>query len=390
MRIFYAGQISPHLNSVGSRIWEINILESLRASHEVILPKRYVNIYDAEKDGRLDQKEFLEENSETLFAEVLAAHREKKIDLFLSYFYSANIKPDVLARIRELGIVTMNMYFNALHQFDLVREIAPLFDFCLVPEKEAMETYRQVGAHPVRFPMAANPSFYKPQDLAKEFDVVFIGSRYLNREAYVSYLYRQGIDAHVFGPDWAPGTSSPSAQLPPAQITGKIASAIKLLKQGSLSEMRWVIKRNLAMIIARLRPSSGLPASNIHPALSDQEMVEMYSRAKIVLNFSETMILDNQYRGKVRNIIKLRDFEVPMSGGFAITGCQEELKEYYRIDSEIVCYRSKQDLLRKVRYYLAHGKERDAISRAGHERALRDHTWKKRFTDAFRETKIEA
>lgn len=386
MRIFYVGQVSPQPNSLSSRIWEINILQALRASHEVVLPTHYINTFDVEKNTDFNEAEFLRTNSEALLSEIRTAHSEKKIDLFLSYFYSTNIDPAVLLQIHDLGIVTMNMYFNALHQFELVKDIAPLFDFCLVPEKEAMERYRDIGAHPIRFPMAANPAFYTPQNLPKEFDVVFIGSRYLNRESYASYLYQHGIDVHVFGPDWlAPATSpEPQKVQPRKRVLWKIKSILRLLRQGSLDEIFWVIGRNLKEITSRLH-SAKLPPSNIHPGLTDEEMVKMYSRAKIILNFSETMIFDSKHRGKVRNIIKLRDFEVPMSGGFAITGCQEELHEYYRVGSEIICYRNKQDLLKKVQYYLAHEEEREAISRAGHERALHSHTWEKRFAEAFSE-----
>lgn len=386
MRIFYVGQISPQPNSLSSRIWEINILQALRASHEVVLPTHYINIFDVEKHNDFNETEFRRTNSEALLSEIRTAHSEKKIDLFLSYFYSTNIDPEVLLKIQDLGIVTMNMYFNSLHQFELVKSIAPLFNFCLVPETEAMEHYHNIGARPIRFPMAANPMFYTPQNLPKDFDVVFIGSRYLNRESYASYLYQHGIEMHVFGPDWLTPAVSPGPGKAHAtnRMVGKMKSILTLLRQGSMDEIFWVLSRNLKEITSRLHRTT-LPSSNIHPGLTDEEMVKMYSRAKIILNFSETMIFDSKHRGKVRNIIKLRDFEVPMSGGFAITGCQEELHEYYRVGSEIICYRNKKDLLKKVRYYLAHKEEREAISRAGHERALQSHTWEKRFADAFLE-----
>jgi spore maturation protein CgeB len=41
-------------------------------------------------------------------------------------------------------------------------------------------------------------------------------------------------------------------------------------------------------------------------------------------------------------------------------------------------------LIDKSRYYLAHESERRAIAEAGQRRALRDHTWAKRFDGLFR------
>ena len=83
--------------------------------------------------------------------------------------------------------------------------------------------------------------------------------------------------------------------------------------------------------------------------------------------------------------IRLRDFEVPMTGGFYLVEYMEELEEFFEIGKEIVCYTGPEDLVDKVRYYLAHDSEREKIRRAGHERCLRDHTWQKRFEMAFKQ-----
>jgi spore maturation protein CgeB len=81
----------------------------------------------------------------------------------------------------------------------------------------------------------------------------------------------------------------------------------------------------------------------------------------------------------------LRDFEVPMSGGFYLVEYMEELEEFFDIGKEIVCYSDPQDLADKIRYYLEHEDQREEIRKAGYERAVRNHTWHKRFEMAFRE-----
>jgi spore maturation protein CgeB len=83
--------------------------------------------------------------------------------------------------------------------------------------------------------------------------------------------------------------------------------------------------------------------------------------------------------------VRLRDFEVPMSGGFYMVEYMEELKEFFDIGKEIVCYTDKQDLTDKIKYYLKHDNARECIRKAGHRRCVRDHTWHKRFQVAFRE-----
>jgi spore maturation protein CgeB len=72
-----------------------------------------------------------------------------------------------------------------------------------------------------------------------------------------------------------------------------------------------------------------------------------------------------------------------MSGGFYMVEHMEELEEFFVIGREIVCYRSKEELVDKIRYYLRHDGEREKIRQAGYQRCLRDHTWQKRLADAF-------
>jgi spore maturation protein CgeB len=67
-----------------------------------------------------------------------------------------------------------------------------------------------------------------------------------------------------------------------------------------------------------------------------------------------------------------------------------ELEEFFEIGKEVVCYYDEADLAEKIKYYLDHENERDAISEAGYLRAVEDHTWHKRFTDSFRQMGLEA
>lgn len=131
------------------------------------------------------------------------------------------------------------------------------------------------------------------------------------------------------------------------------------------------------------RPQEEAPVIYGGGVLSDTEMVKMYSRSKINLGFSTCG--ETHLSGERILQIRLRDFEVPMSGGFYMVEYMEELEEFYEIGKEIVCYAGVEDLADKVRYYLRHDDEREAVRRAGYERCLRDHTWQKRFAAAFRQ-----
>ena len=108
-----------------------------------------------------------------------------------------------------------------------------------------------------------------------------------------------------------------------------------------------------------------------------EEMVKLFSRSKITLGIGTV--------GDSANVvcIKGRDFEVPMSGGFYLTQYNPDLEEFYETGKEIVCYESPDDLLEKIRHYLAHPQEAEEIRQAGLRRARQEHTWMGRFQQAF-------
>ena len=87
--------------------------------------------------------------------------------------------------------------------------------------------------------------------------------------------------------------------------------------------------------------------------------------------------------GERRPQIKGRNFEIPGSGGFLLTSNADNLDEYFVPEKEIAVFSGIDDLIDKTRYYLVHVDEREAIRLAGHERALRDHTYEQRFRQIF-------
>jgi spore maturation protein CgeB len=115
-----------------------------------------------------------------------------------------------------------------------------------------------------------------------------------------------------------------------------------------------------------------------HGFCTDDDLVRIYNRAKIALGFGVQPTADFGTRPTFQ--VRLRDFEAPMCGTFYLTEHQEELAEFFEIGREIETFRSQDELLDKARFYLAHDEPRERIRRAGHARALRDHTWQNRMT----------
>lgn len=392
MRIFYASDTTPN-SSFQSNLWRNNLYQPLvDLGHDVVefqynLSETFQNL----NPENAAQKSFICKNrpkvTKELLRQIKAANSEKPVDLFFSYFYDACVLPEAIDEIKEMGIKTVNWYCNGSYQLHLVSEISPHYDWCLVPEKFRIKDYVAMGANPIYCQEAANPNIYKQYNLPVEFDVTFVGQAYGDRPALIKYLLDNGIDVRVWGWGWKSHSSGINGKsthlLSIASLIGK-----KLMTSSGWQLVGKEIKNKIHedLNMGKCSSKMTLPSSILGGVLSDKEMIQMYSRSKINLGFSTC---GNTHESENRILqVRLRDFEVPMSGGFYMVEYMEELEEFFKIDEEIVCYIDKEDMAAKIKYYLEHDEEREKIRQAGHKRCLRDHTWHKRFEMAFREMKV--
>ena len=380
MRIFLAIPFSPH-PGFSSNLWKANLHDPLvEMGHDVALwgGADLLPLYDLDPAAPATAP-VREAFGARFVAAVERAHRERTLDLVLTYLSDSHIVPAAVDAVRERVAPALNFFCNNIHQFHLVRRIAPHFTACLVPEREALERYRNAGARPIFFPMAANPNVYRPQSLPQLHDTTFAGVRYADRAPAMLALREAGVDAHAFGMGWAPdaGRSAPGGQ------RGALADAARLLSSA-------LHGRNPAIAFRDRRAWNTLCARHpqaVHGPVTDEDYVALFSRSRISLGF---LVLGDTHRTwRPLRQVRLREFEGPMAGGFYVTGWIEELAEHYEVGREIVCYRSHAELVDLCRYYLAHPDERERIRRAGHARALRDHTWRRRFEKLFETLRAE-
>ena len=377
MRIFLAIPISPH-PGIASNLWKINLHDPLvEMGHEVVLWDEnllpYYDLDPADPATGPPRERF----SDRLMAAVEARHRERRLDLVLTYFSDSHVVPEAIEGIRDRVAPTLNFFCNNVHQFHLVRRIAPAFTACLVPEREGLPHYAAVRARAIFFPMAAHPALYRPLDLPHRYDATFSGQRYADRAPAMLALCEAGVDAHAFGVGWLPAMG--------AGGSGDAGGG------GAWRALGGVLRGRNPLIAARDRMAwrrlCARHPGAVHGPVADEEYVALFSRSRISLGF---LVLGDTHRTfRPLRQVRLREFEGPMAGAFYLTGWLEELAEHYEIGKEIVCYRSHAELVDLSRYYLAHADERERIRRAGHERALASHTWRHRFERLFAELERE-
>jgi spore maturation protein CgeB len=97
---------------------------------------------------------------------------------------------------------------------------------------------------------------------------------------------------------------------------------------------------------------------------------------KMLVNFPRTI--------KGHTNIKAGVLEGVATGKLLFTEYFEEMKILFEYDKEVIGYSSKEDLIRKIRYYLKHPEEAEIIGQNAKQRCLREHTWEERFNKLFK------
>ncbi len=241
-----------------------------------------------------------------------------KPDLVLLAPFRDELEQEMVRRVSETsGAVTTAWFFDDLWRFDIFsRGWGRAVHAIATQDKASMEKWAKLGhRHQYFTPFGYTPAQYHPVKTAMERDVGFVGAAgHPGRREAVAYLRAQGQDVRCFGNGWEKGIFADLDQLP-----------------------------------------------------------KIFCSSKINLNFSRVSVL---WEGKRQ--VKGRVFEVTGCGGFLLTEYAPGLDELFEIGKEIDAFRTQEEMAEKVKYYLAHEKERAAIANAGLLRAQKDHTYAKR------------
>jgi len=323
--------------------------------------------------------------NDRLLARFRAALRDGPIDLFFGYLYSSVVYPATIQEIQRSGVPTVNFSCNNVHQFDLVRDIVPHFDACIVPERAALASFAAVGARALRIQLAANPRVYRPLPEPRRFDVAFVGQRYADRADFLLHLSRHGVQVHAWGAGWQPAKRIDVAHA---------KAALALIEDERLDGVARILRSRLTASSrgnpVRVPSSQGAEGGQadvgqslpfVGPRLLHSDLVKTFSQARISLGFAAA---GNGGAHRLTHL-RLRDFEAPMSGALYMTERQDELAEYFDIGTQVLAYADKQDLLEQTLYYLKHHEQAERIRASALRRARAEHTWQHRFNQLFAE-----
>jgi spore maturation protein CgeB len=191
----------------------------------------------------------------------------------------------------------------------------------------------------------------------------FIGKAYHAMATTYDYRvadYVRDCIPHVILTQWAASNADLAPPLPAASCTYPVS----FIGAAHGTRRQWIDQLG-AMGIEVKCFGHGWPAGSVEASA----IPSLMRQSVISLNFANS-------RG--RDQIKARTFEVPGAGGFLLTGYVDGLERYYTPGEEIATFHNLKELAARIRHFLDHPAERDAIAWAGYRRTSREHTYEHR------------
>lgn len=316
------------------------------------------------------------ENIEQLNDAIIKRIRSNHYDIFLTSYNENVIDISTIELIKKCGVATVLFCPDNLVDPFRHKRIASKFDLVWLTSKETEYLFKRWGANTIFLPYAANPNFLKGDIPRNDIPRVgFIGTPHGSRVANINTLIERGIPLTVH---------SKKADTNNAVFRASGQEYIKVIKD----YIKYPIGRKLlcGAVLDKLG-NNEVDLDNPNLVLKDpvplRELANANSSFALTLSFTaanSTGVLKHPV-----DIVNLRNFEIPMSGGLQFCRYSDEIASYFEPDKEIVLFHNDDEMIEKARFYLAdeNRKLRMNMKIAARKRAERDHTWYNRFSVIF-------
>ncbi len=239
------------------------------------------------------------------------------------------VRPRTLERIRrrwpETRIVgySPDDQLNPVNHSRLYLKSLPLYDLCFTTKSYNVPELEELGARKaVCVGNAFDPLVHRPVEVTDQdrrtygADVAFVGTYADPRAASLERVAELSCDLKVWGNGWE-----------------------------------------------ELSPDSPLREAVQGTAVYGDEYARVICASAVNLNF---------LRKANRDLVTIRSVEIPACGGFMLAERTDEHLALFEEGVEAEYFGDDREMIRKIRHYLDHPDEREAIARRARERCLRD------------------
>lgn len=308
---------------------------------------------------------------------LISCIKKNKIDLFMTPHGSDDLFIETLLKIKEYGIPTLLICFDNLIVPFSHRKICKYFDLVWLTSKETEYMFLEWGANVLFNPYAANPYFFMPHYESEIEKIAFIGTPYGSRVNMLNILTANEVNVSLY--------SNPSSTVQMGTNSQRIqdyfSPAYNLLRFGIGRRVIW------GAIKQKAQGTNLLDINSDHlerwPAVGLEDLSKLYSN--YALSLASTAARNTGVLKNPVNIVNLRSFEIPMSGGLQICSYFDELADYFEEDKEILFYRTEEEFIEKTKFYLKPDNKniRMSMKKEARKRAENEHTWFSRFKKVF-------
>lgn len=302
--------------------------------------------------------------------------------IFMTSYSTDYLYLDTLEKIKSSGIRTLCFCPDNLTVPYNQKSIARYFDLVWLTSKETEYLFKRWGANTIFLPYAANPNLFKPTIIQNDIEkLAFIGTPHGSRIEQINMFLENDVPIVLYS------KISDTSNV-------KFRASPKIYVKSIWNYLKFPIGRKLlyGIIVDKLGKheiSLTDPNLEMKEPIPLDELGTINSLYALVLSFTEansTGVLKNPV-----NIVNLRNFEIPMSGGVQFCRYTEEIASYFEPDKEIILYKNKEEAVDKAKFYLDDDQKklRMRIREAARLRAEAEHTWYHRFNKVFKELEVK-
>jgi len=283
-----------------------------------------------------DTKEYYFKNGKkALNKNLLNLINQQKPDALIMIFFNDEFTPETLSKIKQISPQTKTILISCdedLKYENFYKFISLFFDIKLISQKPVIPQYKKDNLKNLYFHMDYNTYKLQPLKTDYKYDATFIGRPKADRAEIMQYLADNGIKIGLFGWEW---NNNPN---------------LKKYYQGFLN------------------------AEDYNKTLNQTRINLCLTKA----GYQEEAGLFN---------LKGKAFEVALTSSFQLIEYFPAITELFKTKQEIDTFKTKQELLEKIKYYIKNEKQREKIAQNSYKRVMkdfnRDKHLKKIFTEIF-------